>query len=43
MRIPFTRRRNNHKLLKFLGGAVLAVVGARMVPDIMRYIKITRM
>jgi hypothetical protein len=43
MRNPFGRRRKNHKLLKVIGGAVLAVVGIKMVPDLIRYIKISRM
>jgi uncharacterized protein DUF6893 len=46
MRNPFVRRRKNHPVLKVIGGAALAAVGAwvvAMVPDIKRYIKISRM
>ncbi len=43
MRNPFSRRRKNHKLLKVIGGAVLAAVGIKMVPDLVRYIKMSRM
>ena len=40
------RKRSNHLLLKVIGGAALAVVGAgviRMLPDIRRYIRISTM
>lgn len=40
------RKRSNHLLLKVIGGAALAVVGAgviRMMPDIKRYIRISSM
>jgi uncharacterized protein DUF6893 len=40
------RKRSNHLLLKVIGGAALAVVGAgviRMLPDIRRYIHISTM
>jgi hypothetical protein len=40
------RKRSNHLLLKVIGGAALAVVGAgviRMLPDIKRYIRISAM
>jgi hypothetical protein len=46
MRNPFARRKKNHPILKVIGGAVLAAVGAGVVamfPDIKRYIKISRM
>ncbi len=46
MRNPFARRRKNHPLMRVLGGALIAVVGAgvvKMFPDIRRYLKISRM
>jgi L-asparaginase II len=49
MRNPFYMRRNrrrNHPLMKVIGGALLAAVGASVValiPEIKRYIKISRM
>jgi len=46
MKNRFLRRRKNHPLLRVIGGAVLAVVGAgviKMFPDIKRYIKISLM
>jgi hypothetical protein len=46
MRNPFVRRRKNHPILKVIGGAALAAVSAwvvTMVPDIKRYIKMSRM
>lgn len=43
----FKRKKSvNHKLLKIIGGAALALLAAEMVvslPDIKRYIKITTM
>jgi L-asparaginase II len=49
MRNPFYMRRNrrrNHPLMRVIGGALLAAVGASVValiPEIKRYIKISRM
>jgi hypothetical protein len=48
MRNPFLRRsrRKNHPVLRVLGGALVAAVGAGVVaffPDIKRYIRMTRM
>jgi hypothetical protein len=47
MKNPFARKKkNNHTLLKVIGGAALAVVGAgvfAMFPDIKRYIKMSTM
>jgi hypothetical protein len=46
MRNPFARKRKNHTILKVIGGALLAAAGAgvvAMLPDIKRYIKISRM
>jgi hypothetical protein len=48
MRNPFLRRsrRKNHPVLRVLGGALLAAVGAGVVamfPDIKRYLKMKRM
>jgi len=46
---PFSigrRRKSNHLLWKIVGGAALAVAGAkviRMLPDIRRYIRISTM
>lgn len=50
MRNPFFPRRiirrKNHPLIRFVGGALLATVGAGVValfPDLKRYLKISRM
>ncbi len=42
----FGRKKNNHTLLKIIGGAALTVVVAGLwtsLPDIKRYIKISNM
>jgi uncharacterized protein DUF6893 len=49
MRNPFFIRRNrrrNHPVMRVIGGALLAAVGASVValfPEIKRYIRISRM